>query len=164
MYETQVIIVGAGPTGLTLGIELARRSISFRLIDAAEGALRGSRGKGIQPRTLEVFEDLGIIGAILKAGMPYPAFRVHLGPLSLRLGPMGGRKQATEDVPYPNLWLVPQYRTEEILRKRLAQLGGQVEFGTAFERVAPEDCGVRVHLSTGEAVTAEYLIGCDGGH
>ena len=163
MYETQVIIVGAGPTGLTLGIELARRSIAFRLIDAAEGPFRGSRGKGIQPRTLEVFEDLGVIGAILQAGMPYPRFRVHIGPLSLRLGPMGGRKQATEGVPYPNLWLVPQNRTEEILRERLGQLGGQVEFGTAFERVEADDRGVRVHLSTGE-VTAEYLIGCDGGH
>jgi len=162
MYETRVIIVGAGPTGLTLGIELARRSIAFRLIDAAEGPFRGSRGKGIQPRTLEVFEDLGVIGAILQAGMAYPRFRVHIGPLSLRLGPMGGRKQATEGVPYPNLWLVPQYRTEEILRERLGQLGGQVEFGTAFERVEADDRSVRVHLSTGEVVTAEYLIGCDG--
>jgi 2-polyprenyl-6-methoxyphenol hydroxylase-like FAD-dependent oxidoreductase len=67
-------------------------------------------------------------------------------------------------VPYPNLWLVPQYRTEEILRQHLAQLGGQVEFGTAFERVAPGERGVQVQLSSGELVTAEYLIGCDGGH
>jgi 2-polyprenyl-6-methoxyphenol hydroxylase-like FAD-dependent oxidoreductase len=164
MYETHVIIAGAGPTGLTLAIELARRSIPFRLIDAAEGPFRGSRGKGIQPRTLEVFEDLGVIGAILQAGMPYPGFRVHVGPFSLPLGPMGGRKQATEAVPYPNLWLLPQYRTEEILRERLAQLGGRVAFGTAFERAEPHDRGVRVHLSTGEEVAAEYLIGCDGGH
>src|SRR5580658_10115039 len=144
MYETQAIIIGAGPTGLTLGIELARRSIAFRLIDAAEGPQPGSRGKGIQPRTLEVFEDLGVIGAVLEAGTPYPRFRVHLGPLSLRLGPLGGLKQVTERVPYPNLWLVPQYRTEEILRQHLAQLGGQVEFGTAFERVAPGERGVQV--------------------
>jgi 2-polyprenyl-6-methoxyphenol hydroxylase-like FAD-dependent oxidoreductase len=164
MYDTQVIIIGAGPTGLTLGIELARRSIAFRLIDAAEGPQPGSRGKGIQPRTLEVFEDLGVIGGILEAGTPYPRFRVHLGPLSLRLGPLGGLKQVTERVPYPNLWLVPQYRTEEILRQHLAQLGGQVEFATAFERVAPGERGVQVQLSSGELVTAEYLIGCDGGH
>jgi 2-polyprenyl-6-methoxyphenol hydroxylase-like FAD-dependent oxidoreductase len=164
MYDTQVMIVGAGPTGLTLGVELARRSVSFRLIDAGEGPFRGSRGKGIQPRTLEVFEDLGIIRAILKAGVPYPGFRVHIGPLSLRLGPMGGRKQATEGVPYPNLWLLPQYRTEQILRERLAQLGAQVEFGTAFECVSPDNRGVRIQLSSGELVTAEYLVGCDGGH
>jgi 2-polyprenyl-6-methoxyphenol hydroxylase-like FAD-dependent oxidoreductase len=67
-------------------------------------------------------------------------------------------------MPYPNLWLVPQYRTEEILRQHLAQLGGQVEFATAFERVAPGERGVQVQLSSGELVTAEYLIGCDGGH
>jgi 2-polyprenyl-6-methoxyphenol hydroxylase-like FAD-dependent oxidoreductase len=164
MYDTQVIIVGAGQTGLTLGIELARRSIAFRLIDAAVGPPPGSRGKGIQPRTLEVCEDLGVIAAILEAGTPYPNVRVHLGPFSLRLGPLGGRKQATERVPYPNLWLVPQYRTEEILGQRLAQLGGQIEFGTAFERVGPGERGVQVHLSTGELMTAEYLVGCDGGH
>jgi len=164
MYETQVIIAGAGPTGLTLAIELARRSIAFRLMDAAAGPFRGSRGKGIQPRTLEVFEDLGVIGAILQAGMAYPRLRVHIGPLSLRLGPLGGRKQATEAVPYPNLWLVPQYRTEQILRERLGQLGGQVEFGTAFERMEADGRGVRVHFSTGEVVSAKYLVGCDGGH
>jgi 2-polyprenyl-6-methoxyphenol hydroxylase-like FAD-dependent oxidoreductase len=164
MYDTQVIIVGAGPTGLTLGIELARRSIAFRLIDSAEGPLSGSRGKGIQPRTLEVFEDLGVIGGILEEGTPYPRVRVHLGPLSLRLGPLGGRRQATERVPYPNLWLVPQYRTEEILRQRLAELGGQVDFAKACERVSAGERGVEVHLSTGELVRAGYLVGCDGGH
>lgn len=163
MYDTQVIIVGAGPTGLTLGIELARRSIAFRLIDIAKAPAPGSRGKGIQPRTLEVFEDLGVISSILAAGTPYPRLRVHLGPLLLRLGSLGGRKQATERVPYPNLWLVPQYRTEEVLRHRLAQLGGQVEFGTALEQVSARERGVEVHLSSGELVTAEYLIGCDGG-
>jgi 2-polyprenyl-6-methoxyphenol hydroxylase-like FAD-dependent oxidoreductase len=164
VYDTQVIIVGAGPTGLTLGIELARRSIAFRLIEAAERPLPGSKGKGIQPRTLEIFEDLGIIGEILEAGTPYPRVRVHLGPLSLRLGRLGGQKQATEHVPYPNLRLVPQYRTEEILRQRLAELGGKVEFAKAFERVSADERGVEVHLSTGELVKAEYLIGCDGGH
>jgi 2-polyprenyl-6-methoxyphenol hydroxylase-like FAD-dependent oxidoreductase len=77
MYETNVLIVGAGPTGLTLAIELARRSIAFRLVDAAEIPFAGSRGKGIQPRTLEVFHDLGIIEKILNTGMPYPELRVH---------------------------------------------------------------------------------------
>jgi 2-polyprenyl-6-methoxyphenol hydroxylase-like FAD-dependent oxidoreductase len=62
-------------------------------------------------------------------------------------------------VPYPNLWLVPQNCTEEILRQRLAQLGAQVEFGTAFERVSEVEGGVQVQFSTGELVTTEYLIG-----
>jgi 2-polyprenyl-6-methoxyphenol hydroxylase-like FAD-dependent oxidoreductase len=164
MYETSVLIVGAGPTGLTLAIELARRSIAFRLIESAKAPFAGSRGKGIQPRTLEIFHDLGIIEKILKTGTPYPEVRVHLGPLSLRLGPLGGRHEATEAIPYPNLWLVPQNRTEAILRERLEELGGQVEFGTAFESVEHEEQWVRVRLSTGESIRAKYLVGCDGGH
>jgi 2-polyprenyl-6-methoxyphenol hydroxylase-like FAD-dependent oxidoreductase len=164
MYETDILIVGAGPTGLTLAIELARRSIPFRLVDAAKTPFAGSRAKGIQPRTLEVFHDLGIVEKILNAGMPYPEVRVHLGPLLLHFGPLGGRHQATETIPYPNLWLVPQNRTEAILRERLAELGGQVEFDTAFESVEQEDQWVMVGLSTGESLRAKYLVGCDGGH
>src|SRR6185312_837388 len=144
MYETSVLIVGAGPTGLTLGIELARRSIGFRLIDTAKTPFAGSRGKGIQPRTLEVFDDLGVLEKILNPGPAYPGLRVHLGPLALRLGPLGGRHQATEAIPYPNLWLVPQNRTEAILRERLAELGGEVEFGTAFESVAQDKISGRL--------------------
>ena len=68
MYETTVLITGAGPTGLTLALELARRGISFRLIEAAATPSEGSRGKGIQPRTLEIFDALGVIGPILAAG------------------------------------------------------------------------------------------------
>src|SRR5208337_3644051 len=98
---------------------LARRGISFRLIEAAAKPFEGSRGKGLQPRTLEVFDDLGVIDAILGAGAPYPKFRIHLGPFSLRAGSLGESKQPTENVPYPNVWMVPQARTETILRERL---------------------------------------------
>src|SRR5580700_6276857 len=53
VYDTTVLIAGAGPTGLTLALDLARRSIPFRLIEAAAKPFQGSRGKGLQPRTLE---------------------------------------------------------------------------------------------------------------
>lgn len=164
MHDTEVLIVGAGPTGLTLAIELARRSIDFRLIEGATAPFAGSRGKGIQPRTLEIFDDLGVIKQILDSGMPYPHLCVHLGPLSLRFSPMGGRRQPTESTPYPNLWLVPQNRTEAILRERLAELGGRVGFGTTFESLSQDEDGVRARLATGESLTAKYLVGCDGGH
>ena len=61
LTTTQVLIVGAGPTGLTLACELARRNIRFRIIDAAPRHPIGSRGKALQPRSLEVFEDLSVI-------------------------------------------------------------------------------------------------------
>jgi 2-polyprenyl-6-methoxyphenol hydroxylase-like FAD-dependent oxidoreductase len=164
MYENSILIVGAGPTGLTLALDLARRGISFRLIEAATKPFEGSRGKGIQPRTLEVFDDLGVIDEILAAGAPYPKFQTHLGPFSLRAGSLGSSKQPTESVPYPNVWMVPQARTESILRERLRALGGHAEFGKALATFTQNEHGVEATLLTGETVQADFLIGCDGGH
>ena len=126
-----VLIVGAGPTGLTLACELARRGVSFRLIEAVPGPQPGSRGKGIQPRTLEVFDDLGIVDRVMANGrMPMPMRST---------GPDGRVKEiVTEtlgdrpDVPYSATLITPEWRVEEALRLRLMELGGTVEFGTAF--------------------------------
>jgi 2-polyprenyl-6-methoxyphenol hydroxylase-like FAD-dependent oxidoreductase len=164
MYENTVLIVGAGPTGLTLAIDLARRGISFRLIEAATTPFEGSRGKGIQPRTLEIFDDLGVIEPILAAGAPYPKLRVHVGPFSVRAGSLGTLKEPTDRVPYPNLWMVPQSRTEAILRDRLRELGAEVEFGKALATFTQDEDGVDATLSTGEMVRAAFLVGADGGH
>ena len=163
MREKTVLIVGAGPTGLTLALDLLRRGVSCRLVEAAETPFSGSRGKGIQPRTLEIFEDLGIIEPILAAGGLYPRFRIHLGPLSMRAGSLGSSKAPTESTPYPNLWMVPQSRTEAILRERLHALGGRVEFNRAIVTVRQDQEGVDATFSNGETVRADYLVGCDGG-
>src|SRR5882672_1338050 len=80
---TEIIIAGAGPTGLTLACELARRGVAFRLVDAAPHPFGGSRGKGLQPRTLEVFDDLGIVDDVIASGSLYPRFGFHAGPLSI---------------------------------------------------------------------------------
>ncbi len=163
MYETTVLIAGAGPAGLTLAIELARRGVPVRLIEVAEAPFAGSRGKGIQPRTLEIFDDLGVVDEILASGAPYPKLRVHLGRLSLQWGSLSEAKQPTQSVPYPNLWMAPQARTEAILRERLRSLGGEVEFGKALASFTHNEHGVEATLSTGETVHADFLVGCDGG-
>ena len=161
-----VLIVGAGPTGLTLACELARHGVSFRLIEATPGPQPGSRGKGLQPRTLEVFDDLGIVDRVLADGrmaMPIrstaPDGRVTLsGAEPPSAGP---------DTPYPASLITPQWRTEETLRRRLAELGGTVEFGTAlagFEQSAEAVSALVVKGGQTETVTAGWLIGCDGGH
>jgi 2-polyprenyl-6-methoxyphenol hydroxylase-like FAD-dependent oxidoreductase len=152
------------PTGLTLALDLARRGIAFRVIEAAKAPFEGSRGKGIQPSTLEIFDALGVVDSILAAGAPYPKFRTHLGPFSLRAGSLGSFKPPTESVPYPNLWMVPQARIEAILRERLRTLGGQVEFGKALATFTQDAHGVDATLSTGEMLRANFLAGCDGGH
>jgi 2-polyprenyl-6-methoxyphenol hydroxylase-like FAD-dependent oxidoreductase len=163
-----VLIVGAGPTGLTLAVELARRGVSCRLLEAAPGPQPGSRGKGVQPRTLEVFDDLGIVNRVLAHGelaMPIrstgPDGRVTLGgaePESLKDRP---------DIPYTTSLVTPQWRVEEALRLRLDELGGVVEFGSRLVSFAQSDLGVSAVIDTGtrtETVEAEWLVGCDGGH
>jgi 2-polyprenyl-6-methoxyphenol hydroxylase-like FAD-dependent oxidoreductase len=163
MYETEILIAGAGPTGLTLAVDLVRRGISFRIIESAPEPFAGSRGKGIQPRTLEVFDDLGVVEPILAQGAPYPKFRFHWGPFSLRAGSLGTQHPATEQIPYPNLWMLPQSKTESILRDRLRALGNDVEFGKALATFTQTGEEVNVSLSNGETIKSKFLVGCDGG-
>lgn len=75
--SVDVLICGAGASGLTLAIELARRGVRFRLIEKEPVPFRGSRGKGIQPRTLEIYEDLGVVNRMIATGGPYPHVRHH---------------------------------------------------------------------------------------
>ena len=164
MRNVAVLIVGAGPTGLTLAVDLARRGVAFALIDAAATPFAGSRGKGLQPRTLEIFDNLGVIDAILGAGQSYPRFRLHCGPLSLRAGSLAPFKPPTQSVPYPSTWMVPQWRTEAILRERLHALGGDVEFGAALATFTQDEDGVEAALANGEVVRADFMVGADGGH
>lgn len=77
--EISVVIVGAGPTGLTLACDLVRRNVDFRLIDKAPAYFPGSRGKGLQPRSLEVLDDLGVIDRILSHGRFHLPFRGYDG-------------------------------------------------------------------------------------
>ncbi|NBD07801.1 FAD-dependent oxidoreductase [Corallococcus silvisoli] len=162
-----VLIAGAGPTGLTLACDLARRGLQVRLVDAAPGPFAGSRGKGLQPRTLEVLDDLGVLDAVLAAGTAYPRLRLHWRRFVVGRWTMVPRHPVTPDVPHPDPWLVPQARTESILRDRLASLGHGVEFGTALTGFTQDDTGVTATLARGDAVEtvrAEYLVGADGGH
>lgn len=163
-----VLIVGAGPTGLMLACELARRGVSLRLIESAPGPQRGSRGKGLQPRTLEVFDDLGIGEHVIARG------RMAMPTLSTAPGgqvTLGGTEPETlknrPDIPYTTSLITPQWRTEEALMLRLSELGGAVEFGAALDTFEQSDEAVSAVIIKGgeaETVTARWLVGCDGGH
>ncbi|WP_163513154.1 FAD-dependent monooxygenase [Fodinicola acaciae] len=163
---TNVLIAGAGPTGLTLGIELARRGVDVRIVDRAERYFVGSRGDGLQPRTQEVFEDLGVLAEIQASGMDAPLMRMYAGEQVVWEGRMADPVEPRPDVPYPNGWFVPQARTEEILRDRLAELGVRVELRTAVTGFEQDADGVTVRLERDgetEVVRAAYLVGADGG-
>lgn len=164
--ETAVVIAGAGPTGLVLACELARRGQAVRIVEQSPVPGLGSRGKGLQPRTLEVLDDLGVIERVLARGTPYPRMRVHFGPLSMRWDMME-RAEQTEQVPYPNAWMLAQADTEALLRTRLGELGVRVEFGCALLAFEQDAEGVKLTLQRGdelEQVRARYLVGADGGH
>lgn len=160
---TQVLIAGAGPTGIMLGIELLRRGISIRLVDAASGTFEGSRGKGVQPRTLEIFDLIGLADAMVASSRLYPRFKLHAGPLRLPLFSIGSNHAAAVDRPYPNMLMVPQWRTNEILLARFTELGGRVEYDSALVSLTQSDQGIAAGLATGETVRADYVVGCDGG-
>jgi 2-polyprenyl-6-methoxyphenol hydroxylase-like FAD-dependent oxidoreductase len=162
--DTQVLIAGAGPTGLTLAIELARRGIDLRIVDKAELFAVGSRGDGLQPRTLEIFEDLGVLDEVFAAGIGAPLMRIYDGKSVVWEDRMAKPEPARADKPYPNLWFVPQWRTEEILRARLSSFGVYVQLGTEVAAIEQDDDGVTVRLQCGETMRARYLVGADGGH
>jgi len=75
MAQTDVLVVGAGPTGLTLACDLVRRGVAVRIVDRASEFPGGSRGKGLSPRSLEVFDDLAVIDRMLASGITHMPHR-----------------------------------------------------------------------------------------
>src|SRR6185312_8132364 len=117
--HVDVLIVGAGPTGLTLACELGRRGLAFRLVDKAASYAAGSRGKGLQPRSLEVLDDLGIVNRIIEHGRFHLPFRAYDGTTVIGDHDLHAGRDPTPDVPYASPLIIPQWRVEEILRAHL---------------------------------------------
>jgi 2-polyprenyl-6-methoxyphenol hydroxylase-like FAD-dependent oxidoreductase len=166
MNDMDVLIVGAGAAGLTLALELARRRVAFRLVEKMDGPFHGSRGKGLQPRTLEVFEDLGVLDRIAALGGPYPVLRTYAGDGSVTDDAVVQAQAATPAEPYGTPLMLPQFLTEAVLRARLLELGHRVEFGVALDGFTQDADGVTAHLVGGAGpatVRARWLVGTDGG-
>ncbi|EHS52716.1 monooxygenase FAD-binding protein [Rhizobium sp. PDO1-076] len=164
--EIDVLISGAGAAGLALAIELARRNVNFRLIDKLEKPFSGSRGKGIQPRTLEVFEDMGIVDRIVAAGGLYPPERQYRADGSFEDKSVFEPGNKTPAEPFATSLMLPQFLTESILRERLLELGHRPEFAHELKDFSQDEDGVVATIvnSTGEeTVHARYLVGTDGG-
>jgi len=162
----EVLIVGAGASGLTLAIDLQRRGVNYRIIELAAQGFEGSRAKGVQPRTLEVFDDLGALDRLESRAMLYPPLRIHLGPLKLKRT-MFKHHEPTTDTPHANTLLAPQYATDASLRERLEELGGHIEYGTRLESYTQNEQRVTAQTSRSdgsqETIHSRFLIGADGG-
>lgn len=165
-FTADVLICGAGAAGLTLAIELARRGVSFRLIEKKDGPFHGSRGKGIQPRTQEIFEDLGIIDRIVAAGGFYPPQREYRDDGSFVESEVAEHIDPTPAEPYHIALMIPQFLTEGVMRERLLELGQRVEFGCELVDLEQDQDGVTARLSGRdgeETMRVRYLVGADGG-
>jgi 2-polyprenyl-6-methoxyphenol hydroxylase-like FAD-dependent oxidoreductase len=164
--STEVLICGAGAAGLTLAVDLARRGIKFRLIEKATEPFAGSRGKGIQPRSQEVFEDLRVIDRIVASGGLYPPQRAYHPDGSFEDSVVVELGDPTPAEPYQIALLVPQFLTEAALRERLAELGNRVEFGSELKAFRQDKDEISATISTPkgrQSIRARYLVGTDGG-
>ncbi|MFE9838040.1 FAD-dependent monooxygenase [Streptomyces sp. NPDC005551] len=161
--ETDVLVVGAGPTGLALAVDLARRGVRALVVERADALFPGSRGKGLQPRTLEVMDDLGVLDAVRAAGGPYPMGMIWRDGVRQGEHRMIDEAEPTEAEPYRGTWMLPQWRTQEILHARLRELGEDVAFGRELTGLAQDAGGVTASFTSGPPVRARYAVAADGG-
>lgn len=157
------MIVGAGPTGLLLACELARRGVSLRLFDKLAEPTTESRAIVVHARSLEMLERVGVVQEVIDAGVKTTAMQVHAGNDTIAEVALD-----IVDSPYPFSVTLAQTDTESILTARLAALGVTIERGT--EVVALEQDGERVRCTVrhadgrDEIVPAAYAVGADGSH
>lgn len=162
MAEVDVLVAGAGPVGLTLACALRRHGVECRIIDRLESPPRYAKAVGIQPRTIEVFEDLGLAGRFLDEAIELRGQIVFVN------GEEVARTELTLplEVPYRFAGL-PQYATESLLSEHLAGFGTAVQRGVELGSFTPDEDGVTAILrgrGGEQTVRARYLVGADGAH
>jgi 2-polyprenyl-6-methoxyphenol hydroxylase-like FAD-dependent oxidoreductase len=158
-----VLVVGAGPTGLTLAAQLHACGATVRIVDRQPDRVHESRALGIQPRTLEVLRGLGITGELVARGNAAVWMQLHAGERAVRIRLFG---LGLADTAYPFLLLVSQAETEDLLNAYLADRGVGVERRVDLVGFRPDPDGVTCTLRRGDGrtgqVRARYLVGCDG--
>ncbi|MFD9372773.1 FAD-dependent monooxygenase [Streptomyces sp. NPDC060020] len=162
-YATDVLVVGAGPVGLTAAAELRRRGVSCRIVDRLPARLPFAKAVGVQPRTLEIWDRMGLVRTALEAAVPMLGQYLYVnGVEQLRID-----LALPPEVPY-GFAALPQYETERILDEFLARFGTAVERGTELVSFRQDADGVtcRLHTPSGaeEEVRTRFLVGCDGAH
>jgi 3-(3-hydroxy-phenyl)propionate hydroxylase len=150
----KTLIVGAGPTGLVLGLALLQRGIPVRIIEEREGPSKHSKALAIHARTLEILAKLGVIAGFLEKGGKARSIVLHGGGKENRF-----ELDFLEDTPYPFVLILPQSETEKILVEAIYKLGGKIEWNSKLVSIEQN----QALLSTQEKITFDWLIGSDGG-
>ncbi|MFA3842993.1 FAD-dependent monooxygenase [Streptomyces aureus] len=163
MADVDVLVVGAGPVGLTAAAELRRHGVDCRIVDRLAVPNPYAKAIGVVPRTLEVWDAMGLVGRALDEAVP------HLGQLVYIDGKPRPRVELTlpPEIPYPFATL-PQYETERLLTEHLAGFGTEVERSTELRslELRPHEVEAVLAHADGriERLHARYVVGCDGAH
>jgi 2-polyprenyl-6-methoxyphenol hydroxylase-like FAD-dependent oxidoreductase len=159
MNDTDVLIVGAGPTGLTLAASLLAKGVHVTLVDRQTEGSNTSRAAGVNARTLEVLDGIDVTRRLVKEGIEAPRFVIRDGAKVLLSVDFSGLVTN-----YPFTLLVPQSTTERLLLDRVCELGGDVTRPKVLTTVTQDDSGVTATFVDGDTVRARYLVGADGMH
>jgi 2-polyprenyl-6-methoxyphenol hydroxylase-like FAD-dependent oxidoreductase len=167
MPPAAVLIAGAGPTGLILALLLTRLSIPFRIVDQAARSGTTSRAIVVHARTLELYRQLGLAGAVAAAGQKLQSARFTAHGTVLASAPLGDLGAGLS--PFPFVLALPQDEHERVLEARLEELGARVERGVELVGCVPREGGCEVTLRVvdgggEESVQVAYVVGCDGAH
>lgn len=162
--KTDVVIVGAGPTGLSLATQLIRYGIDFVIVEKNEGVTPFSKAIGVQARTLEIYEQLGLAQkAVERGAIARKARLLAAGEMraELDLSNIGQGLSA-----YPYLLLLEQSKNEQLLYEHLQQRGKEVLWKSEFKSLSQTDTGTSAQIVTAagssQMIEARYLVGCDG--
>jgi len=159
MYDTDVLVVGAGPSGLTLAASLVNKGVATTVVDRQAAGANTSRAAAVNARTLEVLEDLDVPRRLVKEGIRAPRFSIR--DRARTLIPIDFSELPTD---YPYSLMVPQSTTERLLLDRLIELGGSVIRPKTLTSITQDAEAVTATFDDGDIIRARYAVGADGIH
>jgi 2-polyprenyl-6-methoxyphenol hydroxylase-like FAD-dependent oxidoreductase len=164
MMNTDVLIVGAGPTGLSLACQLVRYGIDFVIIEKKDGLTTHSKALGVQARTMEIYDQLGVAQQALDRGQI--AGKIHIIADGKVRGGVDLSAMGQNLSPYPYLFVLEQNENEQLLYEYLQRHQRMVRWQTELEQFTQDEMGVTAQVKTvdglSETISAKYLVGCDG--
>lgn len=162
MMNVQVLIVGAGPSGLMMAITLAKHHIPFKIIDKKPGITAYSKALGMQPRTLEIMRIFKLDQELIQRGLPQTKLQFFRG-----IKPLVAADFSRLCTAYPFILAIPQSETEAVFEEALKKQDIKVQWNTELTEIEQDRSGVTVILKSNNHIFKEryaYVIGCDGIH